>query len=87
MKYIHSNVLFFSSQLKCVDNNVKMEYYDIYVKLKTRFNNEINISIDLVDDYVNSLTEYRFYVKEYYYQFQIYNIENEYIFCINKPIL
>lgn len=82
-----NNVLFFPSQLKDINNMTKMEYYDVYIKLKKRFNNEININIDLVDDYINSLSDYTFYIKEYYYQLQIYNIENEYIFCINKPIV
>jgi hypothetical protein len=58
---------------------------NIYTSLKSKFGGLTSISVDAVDKYLLTFDE-RFYIKELPYQLEIYNAENEYVFCINKPI-
>jgi hypothetical protein len=62
-------------------------YYNIYTLLKAMFDGLTSITVDEVDNYLLTFApEERFYVKELSYQLEIYNAENEYVYCINKPI-
>jgi hypothetical protein len=61
-------------------------YYSIYTLLKQMFDGRTSITVDEVDKYLLAFDE-KFYVKELPYQLEIYNAENEYIYCINKPIV
>jgi len=76
-----TKVLYFPSNTQ----NKNKCYYNIYTLLKAMFDNLTAITVDAVDKYLLTFDE-RFYVKELPYQLEIYNAENEYVFCINKPI-
>ncbi|MFA5366656.1 MAG: hypothetical protein WC333_02130 [Dehalococcoidia bacterium] len=52
--------------------------------LKEKFDNLTAITVDEVEEYLNSINA-KFYIKEHPYQLELYNPENEYVFCINKP--
>jgi hypothetical protein len=73
-----TKVLYFPS-------NSKKHYYNIYTQLEAMFNGLTAITADDVDKFLQTFEE-RFYVKELPYQLEIYNVENEYVFCINKPM-
>lgn len=61
-------------------------YYQLYTLLKAMFDGLDAISVDAVDKYINGLySNEKFYIKELPYQLEIYNAENEYVYCINKP--
>lgn len=79
---IKTKVLYFPS------NTRKNRRYlnKIYTSLKARFDGLTHITVDEVDAFLESLDE-KFYIKELDYQLELYNPENEYVFCINKPIL
>jgi len=77
-----TKVLYFPSNTK---NNNKC-YYNIYTLLGQMFNGLTSISVDAIDKYLLAFDE-RFYIKELPHQLEIYNAENEYIYCINKPIV
>lgn len=74
-----TKVLYFPSNSKN-----KKGYYQLFVLLCLAFDKLTEISVDAVDEFLNDSGE-RFYVKELPYQLEIYNADNEYIFCINKP--
>jgi hypothetical protein len=76
-----TKVLYFPSNTQ----NTRKQYYNIYTLLGQMFNGLDSISVDAVDKYLLTFDE-RFYIKELPYQLEIYNAENEYVFCINKPI-
>lgn len=76
-----TKVLYFIANAKKRNN-----YYNIYTQLKLKFDGLNSISVDEVDEYLLTFDE-RFYIKELPYQLEIYNAENEYIYCINKPIV
>lgn len=65
-------------------SNTEKIYIHLYHRLRKRFNELINISVDEIDEFLINDGDERFYVKELSYQFEIYNAENEYVFCINK---
>jgi len=75
-----TKVLYFPSNTQ----NKGKNYYSIYTLLKQMFAGLDSISVDAVDKYLLTFDE-RFYIKELSYQLEIYNAENEYVFCINKP--
>ena len=61
-------------------------YYNIYTLLKAMFDGLTSITVDAVDNYLLTFApDERFYIKELPYQLEIYNAENEYVYCINKP--
>jgi len=65
--------------------NKNKSYYMIYTMLKAMFDGLDSITVDEVDKYLLTFApEERFYVKAFPYQFEIYNAENEYVYCINK---
>jgi hypothetical protein len=72
-----TKVLYFPS-------NSQVNYYDIYLKLKSMFNGRSKITVDEVQGFLDGIDE-KFYIKENFYQLELYNPENEYVFCINKP--
>jgi len=74
---MNTKILYFPS-------NTKKKYYQLFTLLSLRFDNLIEITVDEIDKFINDGDE-KFYVKELPYQFEIYNVENEYVFCINKP--
>ena len=78
-----TKVLYFPSN---TGYNPKRGYYNIYTQLKQMFDGRDSITVDEVDKYLQTFDE-KFYIKELWYQLEIYNVENEYIFCINKPIV
>jgi hypothetical protein len=73
-----TKVLYFPS-------NTNQKYYDTYVLLKKRFDNLSTITVDEVEEYLNNINK-KFYIKEFWYCLELYNPENECIFCINKPL-
>ena len=75
-----TKVLYFPSNVK-----TNRDYYGIWTLLKQMFDNLDSISVNAVDKYLLTFDE-RFYVKELPYQLEIYNVENEYVYCINKPV-
>lgn len=79
---MNTKVLYFVS-------NTKKNYYNIYMQLKEMYEDKSSINVDDVDYFLNNLSvateDEKFYVKELPYQLEIYNAENEYVFCINKP--
>jgi hypothetical protein len=77
-----TKVLYFPSNTE----NRNKNYYHIYSMLKAVFGDQTSVSVDAVDKYLLAFDE-RFYIKELSYQLEIYNSENEYVFCINKPIV
>ena len=74
---MNTKVLYFHS-------NTEKSYMELYMMLREKFDNLTEITVDEVDEFLNSIDE-KFYIKEFSYQLELYNIENEYIFCINKP--
>lgn len=79
---LKSKVLYFPNSTK----TQRKEYYELYVLLKIKFDNINEIDVDKVNEYLESIDE-KFYIKEQSYQLELYNPENQYIFCINKPVL
>jgi hypothetical protein len=77
-----TKVLYFPSNTKYNNRG----YYSIYTLLGQMFNGRDSITVDEVDKYLLAFGE-KFYIKELPYQLEIYNVENEYIYCINKPIV
>lgn len=77
-----TKVLYFPSNTR----NVNKQYYNIYTLLKAVFGGLTAISADEVDKYLLAFDNEKFYIKDLPYQLEIYNAENEYVYCINKPI-
>ena len=76
---IKTKVLYFCS-------NTKKYYLDLYYILREKFEGLTQITIDEVDEFLESIDQ-KFYIKELSYQLELYNPECECVFCINKPIL
>jgi len=72
-----TKVLYFNS-------NTKENYYILYLELSKRFNGLDEINVEMVNTYLESINE-KFYIRNLSYQLELYNINNEYVFCINKP--
>jgi hypothetical protein len=77
-----TKVLYFPSNTR----KNRLYYNKIYTSLKSTFGDRTTITVDEVDKFLLTFDE-KFYVKELPYQLEIYNVENEYVFCINKPIV
>lgn len=78
-----SHVLFFVSNIS-KSSKVTTNYYDIYTKLRNKFNGLFELTIDDIDNFLNDIDE-KFYIKELPYQFELYNVASECVFCINRP--
>jgi len=65
-------------------SNTKNNYYQLYEKLSEKFNTTDNYTTDDIDQFLDDNDSDKWYIKELPYQFEIYNIESEYVFCINK---
>lgn len=76
-KPMKTKVLYFHS-------NTPKNYIELYYTLRKKFDNLTEIDIEEVNEFLESIDE-KFYIKELSYQLELYNIENEYVFCINKP--
>ena len=76
---IPTKVLYFCS-------NTQKKYYHIWTALRQKFDGLTQITVDEVDAFLESIDQ-KFYIKELGYQLELYNPENEYVFCINKPKL
>lgn len=74
-----TKVLYFPS-------NTDKNNYELYTILREKFDNLTKITVDEVDEFLVSIDE-KFYIKELSYQLELYNIENEYVFCINKATI
>lgn len=75
---IKTKVLYFCS-------NTKKRYIELYYTLREKFDGLTEITVDDVDEFLESIDQ-KFYIKELGYQLELYNIESEFVFCINKPI-
>ena len=71
-----TKVLYFRS-------NTIENLFNLYTALEDRFNGLEVISFDEVEDFLSDYDKY--YIKELPYQFEVYNLASEYVFCINKP--
>ena len=67
--------------------NKDKSYYNIYQLLSNKFNGILNTTIDEIDNFINSIGDNRFYIKELPYQYEIYDIDCTCVFCVNKSIM
>lgn len=63
-------------------SNTKENLINLYYDLRKKFDGLVTITTDEIDGFLSNYG--KFYVKELSYQFEIYNLDNEYVFCINK---
>lgn len=74
-----TKVLYFNS-------NTKKNFFNLYMLLRGKFDNLDSIDVNDVDNFLLEISDDRWYVKELPYQIEVFNTENECVFCINKPI-
>ena len=62
-------------------------YFELYKLLKSRYNGRESVTVNNVDKYLFKwFGKTLWYLKEKLTHIELYNLNNEYIFCINKPI-
>ncbi len=64
-------------------SNTDEDYYDLHTQLKNHYQHIDDINVEECNAYLESIDQ-KFYIKDQTYQLELYNVANEYVFCINK---